>query len=391
MSPAPSTKKPRKAPQKPPKKAPASIWRRIIHTILLVCDTLAAALLCLGAYNGYINPASHGGYWGIVGLGFPLILAATALLLLLQLIIWRKGAIIPAAAMLVCAGPILNYFPLNIIHPKAAKDARLLKVMTYNVYSFKDIHPEQDPDATRNRTMNTIIESGADIVCLQETEAFGAHRDRNISPEDMTLLSKIYPVIVRTDTYLVLLSKYPVDEIRLDQRRKEFGGDIAAYRVNIDDTTAITFFNLHLQSLGLTAHDKNIYRDLTDGKARKKSELKEIKNSLLAKVAAANVARAEQADKIARYIELFGGPNVIVCGDFNDAVGSYTIRRLARLKLREVYPEVGFGPIVTYNARRFYFGIDHILWRGNLRPLSLEKGTIPSSDHFPLTAVFEIE
>lgn len=396
----PVTKVPRKARAPRPVAAPEpkdtpapkkrNPWVRAFRGLLLALDILALLLLCASAYNGYISPEKYGGYWGLLGLAFPIILAATGLLLLLQLLVWRLGALIPLLALIICGGPILNYCPLHIFNPKPAPGARTFKLMTYNILSFKELHPEQNLDSPRNRTMNTIIESGADIVCLQETEIFGPYGDNKIHAEDMSLLNKIYPHIIRTGYYIVLLSKYPVEAIHLDVSRRDLGCDLGAYRVDLGDRQ-ITIFNAHLQSLGLTSHDLNIYRDLTHGKTREISEIREVKSSLLSKVAAANVSRARQADKLARYIEHYGGPNVIVCGDFNDVANCYTIRRLADLRMREVYPEVGFGPIITYNARRLYFGIDHVLWRGDMRPLNLVKGTIPSSDHFPLTVEFELQ
>ncbi len=372
----------------PAKKAPRAL--RLLRGFLMCVNALGAAALIGGAYSGYIPPEKFGGYWGLLGTAFPLFLAAMLVLLVVQIFVYRKGAVAVFAALAVCGGPILDYCPLHLFGRKAAPGAKTLKVMTYNVYNFTDMHPEENAVSPRNRTMNTIIESGADVVCLQETEIFGPFNGNKIHAEDMSLLNKLYPYIIRTGYYITFLSKYPVDAIHLDYKREDLEGDIGAYRVHIDEDRSITVFNIHLKSLGLTYHDYDIYRDFTGGKTREISEIRELKSSLLSKVAAANVIRARQADKLGRYIEHYGGPDVIVCGDFNDVSGCYAIRRLEDFGLREVYPEVGFGPIITYNARRFYFGIDHVLWRGAMRPLSLEKGRIASSDHYPLTVEFEL-
>ena len=50
----------------------------------------------------------------------------------------------------------------------------------------------------------------------------------------------------------------------------------------------------------------------------------------------------------------------------------------------------GFGPMITYNARHLYFCIDHVLYRGALTPLYISKGTIKTSDHYPLTVDFAV-
>lgn len=363
--------------------------KRAFHVFLLTLDLLCAVLLCTGAYNGYISPAKYGGYWGLAGLGFPLILGFTGLMLAVQLVFWRKGAIVPAIAIVICGGPILNYFPMHVFGHGPTAGAEKFSIMSYNVLNFREFRPEQNEGSPRNRTMNTVIESGADIVCLQETEIFGPYGDNKIHAEDMSLLSKIYPHIIRTGYYIVLLSKYPVEPIHLDYSRNELGCDIGAYRIDIGGRK-ITVFNVHLQSLRLTYRDYDIYNNIIKGKTREINGIREVKSSLLSKIASANVARARQADKLARYIEHYGGPDVIVCGDFNDVANCYSIRRLEELSMKDVHSAVGFGPIITYNARHIYFGIDHILWRGDMRPLSLTKGSVASSDHFPLTAEFEL-
>lgn len=384
-SPAPKPRPQASGSEKKPSRA-----TRFFRRVLMCINAAGTAALVAGAYSGYISPEKFGGYWGLLGLAFPAFLGAMLALFVLQLFVYRKGAAVVLAALVACGGPILDYCPLNLFTPKPTPGAKTLKVMTYNVLNFTDMHPEENAVSPRNRTMNTIIESGADLVCLQETEIFGPFNGNKIHAEDMSLLNKLYPYIIRTGYYISFLSKYPVEAIHLDYKRKELGCDIGAYRVHIDDERSITVFNVHLQSLGLTYHDYDIYRDLTGGKTREISEIRELKSSLLSKVAAANVTRARQAEKLGRYIEHYGGPDVIVCGDFNDVSGCYSIHRLEDFGLREVYPEVGFGPIITYNARRFYFGIDHVLWRGGMKPLSLEKGRIASSDHFPLTVEFEL-
>ncbi|MDE6310305.1 MAG: endonuclease/exonuclease/phosphatase family protein [Muribaculaceae bacterium] len=385
-------------PQAPARRKPESrkdrpgVWKLFVRGVFIVLGLICSVILLACGYSGYINPTVHGGYWGALGLAFPFALAATLLLIIFALIFWRRGAIIPALAMLACWGPILDYCPLHVLGRTAPEGSRILRVMTYNVCSFEDQHPEQNEASGRNRTLSTILNSGADIVCLQETETFVPWGNNLIKPQDMQRLSEIYPYILRTDVHMMLLSKYPTESVRLNLNRKKFGADCDAFRVHIDEDMDLTVFNLHLQSLGLNKDDKELYKGLAQGNTDElRNEISLFKTELLSKVAAACVSRAGQADTIAQFVDRFGGPNVLVCGDFNDVSDCYAIRRLRRTGLREVYPEVGFGPIITFNADYFYFGIDHVLYKGDLRPLSLTKGTIPSSDHYPLTVEFEIK
>ena len=79
-----------------------------------------------------------------------------------------------------------------------------------------------------------------------------------------------------------------------------------------------------------------------------------------------------------------------MAGDFNDVPGCYTLEYLADLGFHNVYSEIGCGPDITYNSDRFYFRIDHVLYRGALQPLSIRRGRIRSSDHYPLIVDFAI-
>ena len=56
--------------------------------------------------------------------------------------------------------------------------------------------------------------------------------------------------------------------------------------------------------------------------------------------------------------------------------------------MRDAYTDSAFGPTITYIDSRFYFHIDQILYRGDMRAVGIERGNIKSSDHYPLIATF---
>lgn len=374
------------------KAAPApSGMRRFVRRSSMILSGMIALLVILAAYSGHISPLAHGGYWGLLGLAFPFILAGAILWMLLQLLFCRAGSLIVLAALIASGGPILNYCPLHFFKPSAPEDAPRIKVLTYNTLEFREFSPQELGDQTRNRTMDYIINSGADIVCLQEVKYINVRNFSSVTSEDLSTLQKLYPYIIHNGEDVMLLSKFPVAGIHLDYTRQEFGGDLAAYRVDLHGIR-LTVFNVHLQSIGLTQEDKELYGDLTKGHTDGlRQEWREVKSSLLSKIAAANVARGRQIDKIVRYIEHYGGPNVMVSGDFNDVSASYSLWRLRQAGLKEVYPQVGLGPIITYKSSRIIFGIDHICVRGALHPLWLKRGKLHSSDHYPVLAEFYIK
>ena len=55
---------------------------------------------------------------------------------------------------------------------------------------------------------------------------------------------------------------------------------------------------------------------------------------------------------------------------------------------RDAYNELGLGPGITYHANRFWFRIDHILYKGNMEARWLVRQRHKSSDHYPLVTRF---
>ncbi len=163
----------------------------------------------------------------------------------------------------------------------------------------------------------------------------------------------------------VLLSKYHATEI--DTPQPDWGsGSFCAYDVEVEGHE-VTVVNCHLQSIGLTDDDKELYRELTDKELRNpsRSELSKVKNGIVTKLLAAFRIRAQQARYIKEFLATRKG-NVILVGDFNDVPGSYAYRTIKSDGLKDAYSECAFGPTVTYNDNRFYFRIDQMLYRGDL-------------------------
>lgn len=358
---------------------------RIMLYIWVGLNVLVIAGLVTSSYAGYLNPLEWGGA-GVMAMTQPLWAGVAILMLVFDLIWWRKTAIVTSIGILCCAGPLWNLCPLNLPHRSLSVEqkARSFTLLTYNVYTMVDL---ANKDGEPNHTMDYILESDADIVCLQELYVLMRSDVTHITDDQLKRLHRRYPYIIMSGYSQAIFSKYPVKALPVNYKRPDAnGGDFAAYQLEIDGQQ-FTIFNCHFQSIGLTSADKALYSSLTDLKGNR-STLGTVRHQLISKLSHANQRRASQAEMVGRYIKHYGGPNVIVCGDFNDVPGCYTLRRLEEFNLKEVYPEVGFGPMITYNANRFYFRIDHVLYRGDFHPVSIKRGSTPSSDHYPLLTTF---
>jgi endonuclease/exonuclease/phosphatase (EEP) superfamily protein YafD len=57
--------------------------------------------------------------------------------------------------------------------------------------------------------------------------------------------------------------------------------------------------------------------------------------------------------------------------------------------MKDAYEECALGPTITFHASRFYFRIDHVLYKGNFEAIDIERGDQKSSDHYPLLTTFK--
>lgn len=361
--------------------------RGIGGKIVLAVNILSIGALALTGYAGYVSPIAHSALWGVLPLGFPLALLWCVLLLCIDLFWFRRSAVVMAIGMAACYGPILATCPVHFFAPKAPAGAETFTLLSYNVRNWS---PADNSEHTRCPLVDYILAQDADIVCLQEAYNLGKYAWNYVTPEQIDSVHARYPYMFvgGFDGNQSIYSKYPVEPIHLDATLENFpGGNVAAYRLTMPTGRLITIFNVHLASIGLEAHDKEMYERLT---RLKHEPLEDVRTQLVDKLEVAARRRARQVQQLLRWIRLYGGPDCMVVGDFNDVPDCYAITALADCGFRDVYGRVGLGPMITYNSNRFYFCIDHVLTRGDLLPLSLRKGTIRYSDHYPLFIDFAL-
>lgn len=368
------------------RQTPTSIWHKILTAVLAIVCVCAITGLIVSAYAGAVNPVNHP-MASVVAMTFPLWLVGTIVVVAIIFFMRWRVALIGVAGLCIALPAILNYCPLNM-PGKAAEGADTFTLMTYNVFDFVD-QAEEYPGEV-NPTLSYILREDPDIVCVQEVGYIEQNQSVRMTAAQIDSLHAQYPYIYIDRHILAILSKYPIEPVQTGIRTSgNLGaGDIACYRAEIKGHK-VTIFIVHLQSFYLQRDEREMFMKLTRLQGSEK-EIKEMQRHLVDKICYAAPHRVRETEELIKYVDKYGGPNVIVCGDFNDIPGCYSLRLLKGHKLKEVYPEVGFGPMITYNSERFYFRIDHILYRGDIRPLSMHRSKIYSSDHFPVKATFEI-
>ncbi len=364
-----------------------NLWIRILRFLLILVTLVVTFGVIVAAYGGYYPPSEYRGLCLMV-MTFPIWLLSLLVLAVIDLLLCRKAFMIALIGFVATIPSIWDYCPLNITSADVPAEARgrTFTLLTYNITNFTDMTGTY-PDSI-NPTLSYILHSGADVVNLQECSDISVDKAHCVTSAQIDSLYQAYPYVMLYGKSQCVLSKYPAEVLDIGQPVKGVN-EIAAVRLNIEGEL-ITLFDVHLASYRLTRDDKSLFREVTDLKADNKAELVAVRSQLISKIQKAAETRELDCLRLMRYIRHFGGPNVIVAGDFNDVPGCFTLRKLEELQLRPVYPEVGFGPMVTFNNDRFYFRIDHVLYRGDLLPISLKKGKVRYSDHYPLKVTFAL-
>ena len=374
--------------------------------ISLVCLNAAICLLTLGAaYGGMVNPEVTS-LPAMLTLTLPLWLISTPLLLLLDVFTpWKKLAAIPAVTMFLCAGPAWDYCPLRLSAPSKGTDSvsaepqRTFTVLTYNTLGFRYYKPSAEPDSLTpqeryrqlaenrfsSRTLSYMLDYRPDVALLQEAPPRGIQVGANINQQQTDSLNMLYPNYTYSESECVI-SSLPMKPVTLRQP-EETGANFAAAEIDVHGTKTL-FISVHLQSFQLSEDDKRLYNNLTHVNTKK--EISAVRHQLLSKLADAFRARGRQARLLCNQIDSLGYTNVIVGGDFNDVSDCYTIRQLEKLGFRTVFSSFGSGPSPTYHGNRFYFHIDHILYRGEMSATGYKRGNVKLSDHYPVLATFTL-
>ena len=366
------------------------IIKPILRIVATVVSLLLFALTILSAYGGRFNTEIF-----TLPAILVLVLPYLAMLTLAVTVIWFVcgryfvGGI-GVLALIASWGPISTVSPLSG-SKEGDPDATKFTFMTYNMIHGWD---QEGKDSTANRTIEYLINSGVDIINVQELVRLDSVEVTGMTEEQKERLLKTYPYYVGDPANdMKVFSKYPVIfengynyiDGKFDLRRYSF------FKFNIKGHKMV-LINVHLQSFMLSSDECEDINSLSSIKSVKSlsKNIFSVQGSLHQKLHNGFQNRRNDVQILRNTIDRMKGATLI-CGDFNDVPGCYTIRKLDDAGFSSVYPNVGFGPLITFNDWRLYFCIDHTLYRGNIVPVSMEKGSVKASDHYPLKTTFYIK
>lgn len=361
---------------------------KFIHSFVALVNIIVALLFIIAAFSDFISP-NQSVFFSYLGLLFPLFFIANFCFLLYWLILRKWGYFfIICCSFLLCWKPISRYVPFHL-PTKTIQQDNVIKVLSYNVmgFGYKDHAPDKP-----NEILQYVINSEADIVCLQEYMV--GTSENFLTQEKIRKALYMYPYhyslpLVHYKKYtigLALFSKYPILNSWKVRYDSSFNGS-SVHEIDMNGKKVMVINN-HLESFKLTMDDRSKYADFV--KNMNMDTFDGMRETVQQKLGSAFVIRAEQAEIIADEIANLKGDYMIVCGDFNDTSISYAHRVIQGNSLVDAFVESGRGIGISYSQNFFWFRIDHILHSPNMKSYNTTVDKVALSDHFPIWTYLEM-
>jgi endonuclease/exonuclease/phosphatase family metal-dependent hydrolase len=350
--------------------------------VRLTAIALAIALV-LGFLAGRFDPRDLQ-LIAFFGLAYPYIL----LLNIIMMVWWcmrRRWLFAFSTVILILLGwnsltTTFGFTGEKGLGPKA--DAGLIRMMTYNVHSFKP-YGEENIESVKQQMLGLIANENPDIICFQE------YFTRKKGPYDITdslkrIMNKPYYYFDPTSqndyeaTGLAIFSKYPIKNKSTILFNKIYRGNGSIYVDIMVKGKLLRIYNVHMQSISF---DKQDYMYLDQVKYQMDPKLYPSKR-ILVMLRNAFLKRSEQVDVMKAHMKTCELP-FIIAGDFNDTPASYAVTQMTK-SLKNSFKEQGTGFGKTYNGKFPNFQIDYIATTKDFDVMNYRIIEAKLSDHFPV-------
>ena len=272
----------------------------LIRLVLKTVSIILFVVTIAASYGGKVNP-DHMTLPSVLVLALPYLAIATLIVGIGWLLSGRLiMSAIAGLTLFSCWGTLKDVTPLAL--SKAPQnEARTFRLMTFNSLHLADTTKH---DAPGNRAIKFLVESGADIICLQELIDF--EDPVEIHHWNRALIDSLYAAYPyrasgqRSGSDLKILSKYPVTRLEACNPDEEedsywaprrrwalFEVDIYGFKIPIAD--------FHMTSYELTDTEREVVTEIRGVRTAKKS-LMEFRYEIFPKLGEAFRTRAKNVN-----------------------------------------------------------------------------------------------
>lgn len=335
----------------------------------------AAVLMMWGtAATVYVNPATYGKYFSVVGLCFPIFVGIVLVCGVLTLLVQPKMVWIAVVGVLGCCFSLRDYCPINLSSPPP-KNA--LKVMSYNTMSFNNW--AKDEKTGELEVMRYVCSQRPDIACLQEI-ALRHEKDQLLAQKTAKRYGFHFNWSAIGDNIVGVLSKFPIVKNETICHSKSNGAVAFYVTPKLQDTIIVVC--THLESMHLSKEERNKYKEIVYNP----EQVEEVRGklALVKKIAVGGEKRALQTDTLVAFLKNHANEKIILMGDFNDTPISYAHHSICQ-HLTDAYRATGNGIGRSFNKDAIYVRIDNIFCSSHFKPYATRvDNTVPFSDHYPI-------
>lgn len=359
--------------------------RMLVKGTMFLVNIVVVGLLVFTTIASYISPEKFV-LPAFAALIFPVTILLNVFFVLFWIIVRKWNFILSLIVLLFALPQIRTVIPFNIVGLQSNKTSEVpFKVLSYNVMLF-DILAKHTPEKP-NQIIEYILQSNADIVCMQEFAVSSKSNNNYLTEADILRIFKKYPYkhihYNHNENWkksgIATFSKYPIVSTKNIVFASGFGTSIYTDIDTGIDT--IRVFNCHLESNRLTERDRVLPIELKND--FNTENFSGTTKKLSKKLFDAYKIRAAQAQVLSKYIK--SSPHqVLVCGDFNDVPASYVYNTI-KGELSDAWADTGLGFGYTLNLLIYKFRIDYILYDDST--LQVDKQIIDKvkfSDHYPI-------
>jgi endonuclease/exonuclease/phosphatase family metal-dependent hydrolase len=368
----------------------AGFFRRFSKIFLVLLNIGLAVAFLLGCYAGYFNP-THFWFIGLFTLGALYLFFALLFFICFWFIAKKKLMTISIIAIVLAWMPMRQILKLRTSNNFAvAKDAKSLRVMSWNVAQFNIAENKTHPEV-KTKMFDLINEYQPDVACFQELA--GGDKDAkaiNYVPAISKALNYSnynFSYSVKNDYDskhhfgIITFSRYPIIKKQTYYTRPDDYNFIFQSVDILKNEDTIRVFNVHLQTLRFDTSNLRFINEATT--ASSEIDLQKSKN-VISRFKTSFLKRKIQSEGIQKAISESPYP-VVVCGDFNDVPNSYAYSTIGK-GLNNAFAEKGSGIGRTFSGISPTLRIDNIFTDKKFDVLQYTCIPKKLSDHFPIMA-----
>ena len=350
--------------------------------LLLGLNIIISTAMLLSYLAPVVNPSDHW-VFSFFGLAYPILLLISLLFIVYWVLIKSLWFLLPVIVIGIGWGILNKNIGLRAaVKPATIKDSNAIRIMTYNVHSFKRYGSANDT-STKNEILDIVNHEQPDIIGFQEfyTRKKGLY-DIVDSLKKILNTNQFYAEYFEgnylEEEGMAIFSKYPIISHRLITLSDDKTSGNQCLVVDVKKgNTVLRFYSVHLQSIHFESEDYTYLKGVSQGKTDMHSTKRlgsKLKNAFIKRSAQVLKIKADAAQCPYPYI---------ISGDFNDTPSSFAVNKMSD-GLKNAFCEKGSGFGKTYNGDFPNFQIDYIMASPAFNVLNYDIVEKRLSDHYPV-------